>query len=69
MSYVTARCNSRLVNAERDQPLRIASLERKTRSLEEENVNVMDSDATAKEKQIAPRVTRTIRTLQTAAPI
>ena len=36
---------------------------------EEENVNVMNSDATTKGKQIAPRVTRTIRTLQTAAPI
>ena len=42
MSYVTARCTSRLVNAEHDQPLRIASLERKTRSLEEEKTSLED---------------------------
>jgi len=35
-SYVAARCASRLLNAEREQPLRIASLEQKVSGLEEE---------------------------------
>ena len=39
-SYVAARCASRLLSAERDQPLRIASLEQKVRCLEEEKAVV-----------------------------
>ena len=39
-SYIAARCASRLLDAEHDQPLRIASLEQKARSLEEEKTSL-----------------------------
>ena len=39
-SYVAARCACRLLDAEHDQPLRIASLEQKARSLEEEKTSL-----------------------------
>ena len=39
-SYVAARCAGRLLDAERDQPLRIASLEQKACSLEEEKATL-----------------------------
>ena len=46
-SYVAARCASRLLDAERDQPLRIASLEQKARGLEEEKASLEAELATA----------------------
>jgi len=39
-SYVAARCASRLLDAERDQPICIASLEQKARGLEEEKASL-----------------------------
>ena len=47
-SYVVARCASRLLDAERDQPLRIASLEQKARGLEEEKASLEAELATAR---------------------
>ena len=47
-SYVAARCASRLLNVERDQPLRIASLEQKVRSLEEEKTSLEAKLASAR---------------------
>ena len=46
-SYVAARCASRLLDAERDQPLRIASLEQKARGLKEEKASLEAELATA----------------------
>ena len=46
-SFVAARCASRLLDAERDQPLRIASLEQKARGLEEEKTSLEAELATA----------------------
>ena len=47
-SYVAAKCAGRLLDAERDQPLRIASLEQKARSLEEEKASLEAKLATAR---------------------
>ena len=47
-SYVAARCASHLLDAEGDQPLRIASLERKARGLEEEKSSLEAELATAR---------------------
>ena len=47
---VAARCASRLLDAEHDQPLRIASLEQKTRGLEEEKTSLEAELATARVK-------------------
>ena len=47
-SYVVARCASRLLDADRDQPLRIASLEQKARGLEEEKASLEAELATAR---------------------
>jgi len=46
-SYVAARCASRLLDAERDQPLRIASPEQKAHGLEEEKALLEAELATA----------------------
>ena len=45
-SFVAARCASRVLDAERDQPLRIASLEQKARGLEEEKAS-LEAELTA----------------------
>ena len=45
---VAARCASRLLDAEHDQPLRIASLEQKTRGLEEEKTSLEAKLASAR---------------------
>ena len=47
-SYVAARCASRVLDAEHDQPLCIASLEQKTRGLEEEKALLEAKLATAR---------------------
>ena len=47
-SYVAARCTSHLLDVERDQPLRIASLEQKARGLEEEKASLEAKLATAR---------------------
>ena len=47
-SYVAAKCAGRLLDAERDQPLRIASLEQKAHGLEEEKASPEAELATAR---------------------
>ena len=48
-SYVAARCASHLLDAEHDQPLRIANLEQKARGLEEEEKASLEAElATAR---------------------
>ena len=46
-SFVAARCASRVLDVELDQPLRIASLEQKARGLEEEKASPEAELATA----------------------
>jgi len=54
-SYVAARCAGRLLDAECDQPLCIASLEQKVHSLEEEKVLFEASSASAETELQAAR--------------